>query len=116
MIVGSRIKSARKALGLTQKELGEKLNLSKPTICCYEKETRGINIDTLIKLTEVLGVTADYLLVIDTYVESKNDNKIKTMTNEEIKFIEELRKDDIVYEILFNDPIRGANLVKKKIG
>ena len=116
MIVGSRIKSARKALGLTQKELGEKLNLSKPTICCYEKETRGINIDTLIKLTEVLGVTADYLLGIDSYVESQDKRCVKSMTQEEIMFIEELRKDEVIYEFLFNDPFRGAELIKKKLG
>ena len=38
------------------------------------------------------------------------------MTNEEVTFINELRKDKLVYEILFEDPKRGSELIKKKIG
>lgn len=116
MIVGSRIRNARIALGLTQEELGEKLHLSKSTICCYEKNNRGISIETLIALTEVLGVTTDYLLGIDSYVESQDKRCVKSMTQEEIMFIEELRKDEVIYEFLFNDPVRGAELIKKKLG
>ena len=35
---------------------------------------------------------------------------------ERYKFIEELKKDKMVYDILFEDPKRGADLIKKKIG
>ena len=38
------------------------------------------------------------------------------MTNEEVRFIEELKKDKLVYNILFEDPKRGVDLIKKKIG
>ena len=40
----------------------------------------------------------------------------RTMTKEEVMFIDELRKDKLVYEILFEDPKRGSDLVKKRIG
>jgi hypothetical protein len=36
------------------------------------------------------------------------------MTKEEVTFIDELRKDKIVYEMLFQDPKKGSDLVKKK--
>jgi len=38
------------------------------------------------------------------------------MTREEIIFIEELKKNKLVYDILLYDPKRGADLVKKEIG
>ena len=38
------------------------------------------------------------------------------MEQEEVIFINELRKDKLVYEILFEDPKRGSDLVKKRIG
>lgn len=118
MIVGSRLREARKAKGLTQEALGEIIGVGKSAICCYESETRNPTLDSIVELIEVLGVSADYLLGTDNIVKStvKDDIKYITMTNEEILFIKEIRKDKVVSEILFQDPKRGADLVKKKIG
>jgi len=47
----------------------------------------------------------------------KNNNLVYAqMTREEITFIEELKKNKLVYDILLHDPKRGADLVKKEIG
>ena len=118
MIVGNRLRESRKKLGLTQEELGNLIGVGKSAICCYEKEVRNLNLDNMVDLIEVLGVTADYLLGTDIIVEtnSKENPKYKTITQEELTFIKELRKDKMVYEILFHDPKRGSDLVKKKIG
>lgn len=40
MIIGSKIKEKRIALGLSQDELGKRLGVSKVSICGYEKGTR----------------------------------------------------------------------------
>ncbi len=40
MLLGKRIKSLRKEKGLTQQELGDLINVTKVSICCYENETR----------------------------------------------------------------------------
>ena len=37
------------------------------------------------------------------------------MSNDEIKFIEELRKDKTVYDILLENPKRGADLIKHRL-
>lgn len=118
MLVGSRLRDARKGMHLTQEELGNLIGVGKSAICCYEKESRNPTVESIVDLIEVLGVTADYLLGTDHIVESDSDDtpKYRTMTNEEITFIETIRKDKIVYEILFQDPKRGADLVRKKIG
>ena len=84
----------------------------------YEKETRNPTLETIIEFMHVLGVTADYLLGTDNIikVESNEAQEYRTMTKEEVMFIDELRKDKLVYEILFEDPKRGSELVKKRIG
>ena len=62
MLLGKRIKSLRKEKGLTQEELGKIINVTKVSICCYERESRVPTLETLIALAEVFGVDVDYLL------------------------------------------------------
>ena len=118
MLKGNRLRAARIKKGLTQSELGTLVGVGKSAICCYEKETRNPVLDTIIELMHILGVSADYLLGTDNLIKVETDilPEYRTMTNEEIIFINELRKDKLVYEILFEDPKRGSELIKKKIG
>ena len=118
MINGERLKKLRKDKVLTQAELGQMLGLGKSAICCYEKGLRSPSLETIMDLVNIFAVSADYLLGIDKLIEI-NIGESKTyvpITKEEIKFIEELKKDKMVYDILFEDPKRGADLIKKKIG
>jgi len=119
MLNGSRLREARKKRGLTQEELGDLVGVGKSAICCYEKETRNPTLEAIIELMHVFGVSADYLLGADYLVQTvdKNNNECYVaMTKEEIVFIEELKKNKMVYDILLEDPKRGADLVKKEIG
>lgn len=119
MLNGSRLREVRKRKGLTQTELGELIGVGKSAICCYEKETRNPTLEAVIEMIHVFGVSADYLLGADFFVKtSDKDNKelFVFMTKEEITFIEELKKNKLVYDILLHDPKRGADLVKKEIG
>lgn len=116
-IKGDRLKTLRKQKGLTQEELGEMLGVGKSTICCYEKGTRNPSVENLVDLMFIFAISADYLLGADHFIKTvEDDEKVYFMTDEEIKFIEELRKDKLVYDILFEDPKRGARLIKKDIG
>ncbi len=54
--VGQQIRAARKAKGLTQKELGEKLGVADSVITNYESGKQNLTIDTLQKVADVLGV------------------------------------------------------------
>ena len=60
--IGERIKSARENCKMTQKELAKKLICTRELISYYENGSRDIKTDTLIRLSEILGVTTDYLL------------------------------------------------------
>lgn len=118
MIVGSRLREAREKHNLSQEELGNLLGLSKAAISLYESEKRNPKIETIIELMYVLGVSADYLLGTDVIVEIKDAQtpKYRTLTKDEMNFINILRKEKIIYEMLFQNPKRGIEIIKKRIG
>lgn len=60
--LGDRIKQLRKDSKLTQKELGDKLNVGKSTISQYENNINTPDIDTLKKISKIFDVPVDYLL------------------------------------------------------
>lgn len=57
-----RVKKLRKEAGITQAELGKICGLSKGTVAMWEVGQREVTFDTLRKLADYFGVTADYLL------------------------------------------------------
>lgn len=72
--VGLKIKEFRTGNRLTQKDLAEKLGVTKQTVSRYEKGERKANQDILFALCDIFGVT------IDDFFPSKNDS-VKTMVN-----------------------------------
>ncbi|MBQ6841529.1 MAG: helix-turn-helix transcriptional regulator [Bacilli bacterium] len=118
MLVGARLKEARKSKNLSQEQLGELLGLSKSAISLYESEKRNPNLENIVEMMYILGVSADYLLGTDVIVEVQNAStpSYQTLTKEEMAFINELRKDRILYEILFTDHKRGVEIIKQRIG
>ena len=117
MFKGDRLKALRKNKGLTQTELGDMLGLDKSTICCYEKGTRQPSLENIIEFMQIFNVTADYLLGSEHLIKTVEDKdyEVVAMSKEEIAFIEELRKDKMVYDILLENPKRGADLIKHRL-
>lgn len=62
MVIGQRIKTARKNQGFTQKELAERAGTAIGTIQQYELGKRQPRADQLRAIASALGVTVDYLL------------------------------------------------------
>lgn len=60
--MGARIRECRKAAGMTQEELAEKLCCKKSLISQYENNRVDIKGSVILELAEVLGSTAGYLL------------------------------------------------------
>lgn len=58
MTIGERIKAARKAKGLTQKELGEACGIAESTIRRYELGKLNPKYETLQKIAKPLGISA----------------------------------------------------------
>ncbi|MFZ5967390.1 MAG: helix-turn-helix domain-containing protein [Bacillota bacterium] len=59
---GNRLRNLRKALNLSQEELGQKFNLAKSTISQYELGKRSPDSTMLEKLADFFNVSVDYLL------------------------------------------------------
>ena len=60
--IGKRIRKARENLNMKQEDLAKKLLCKREVISYYENGNRDIKTDTLINLSEILGVSTDYLL------------------------------------------------------
>lgn len=54
-IVGANIATQRKAKGLTQQELADKLGIAKVTVTLYEGGRNNFTINTLSKIADALG-------------------------------------------------------------
>lgn len=60
------IKEARELIGLSQKELAEKVGIAPNTFNGYETGKHDPKSDILIRIANVCGVTTDFLLGIET--------------------------------------------------
>ena len=116
MLLGKRIKEQRKKLNLTQEELGSLINVTKVSICCYEKGTRTPTLETLKVLAETFNVDINYLLGNDSFEIAEQSNNYGTyMSKEEISFIKEIRKYENLYTLMIENPKRFVELINKKI-
>ena len=116
MILGKRIKEQRKKMNLTQKQLGEIINVTKVSICCYEKGTRTPTLETLKVLSETFNVDINYVLGNDSYQIAESDEKYGSyISKEEMTFIQEIRKNNILHERLIENPKRFVELINKKV-
>ena len=65
MTTGERIRAARKNAGLTQKQLGERLNISYQTIAQWENGLRNPKLETLRKIAKEVRCPITDLLTED---------------------------------------------------
>ncbi|MEG1495642.1 MAG: helix-turn-helix transcriptional regulator [Bacilli bacterium] len=116
LLFGKRLKELRTKAGLTQQALGNMINITKVSICCYEKGTRTPTIDTLIDLANTFNVDYSYFLGGDNYVVAEDNQQYgMSMAKDEIELIKELRRHSDLYQKLINDPKRIITLMEKKM-
>ena len=60
--VGSRIREARQRQNITQAQLADKTNISISHLSAIESGRSNFGVDILMRMTEALGVSADWLL------------------------------------------------------
>lgn len=110
-VFGKRLKELRKIKGLTQKELGKRVQLAESTIGMYERGERSPDIETLVNFATILMATTDYLTGKSNHprLTSDEDREYDQKTMELIKIVEELPKD--IQEQFW----RNAELMKKHL-
>ena len=115
MTLGSRIKKLRKLKGLTQTQLGEKINVTKVSISCYENGTRIPNLETFIDLVNALDTTPDYLLGRDINVVAEEDENYSIVLPKiDLEILKEIKKNSKLHDFLTNDPKRAVEYISKK--
>jgi len=67
-LIGNDIRKYRELNGLTQKQLAEKLNISSARLSNWEIGINRPDVDMLAKLCEILNVSANTLLHLDTHI------------------------------------------------
>ncbi len=89
-----RIREARQAANLTQRELAEMLGIKDATLSGYEIGAHDPKSNTLIEIARICGTTVDYLLGIDraVYAEAfseaeKKPAEISGLSEKKIEFI-----------------------------
>ena len=63
--VGQLIRETRKAKGLTQKELGEKMGVSESAVNRYENGKVNASIDAIQRIATELGARLEIKIIID---------------------------------------------------
>lgn len=60
--LGVKIERARKKLGLSQAELGQRVGVSQTAVCRWETGAKQPSLNNMLKLSKVLEIPMDYLL------------------------------------------------------
>jgi len=96
------IKERRKALGMSQEVLANKLGVSKVAICWYETGERNLSLD------ELTGRE------INVVAENEEEYKVK-LPKRDLEIIGEIKKYKNLYKTLYNDPVRTTKLIDKRM-
>lgn len=97
MSVGQRISQKRKEQGLSQEALGEALGVSRQSVYKWESDSTLPEIDKLIALSKLFGVTIGWLLGVEEPVESREGDPAPPteageaeLTETQLKMVEEI--------------------------
>ena len=82
---GNILRELRQQAGMTQKQLADRLWLSKATVSYYEQSVRHPSPEILIKLTTIFHVSTDYLLGIEN---KKQTLDVTDLPDEDIQFLQ----------------------------
>lgn len=61
-MLANRITLLRRAMGLNQLQLAQKLSISPSTLGMYEQSRRTPSLDTLVSMSQIFNVSLDYLI------------------------------------------------------
>ncbi len=116
-MLGTEIKKARKKQGLTQKELGDLIGVSKSSINYFERDGRNPTLDHLLKLSEVLNLPIDLLLGLDQPVSiiAENEEYKARISSKDMQILNEIKLYPTLYRRLCDDTKRTVKLINIRL-
>lgn len=120
MNLGNRIANLRKVKGLTQQELANKLFVTDKTISSWEANRTEPNLEMIIKLSEILEISAGYLFYGDNdKFDIETEIKVKLSKEEfdrieknmeiNAKFLKNSRQVDTYYQPTYRKFLKDNN-------
>lgn len=95
--MSTRIADARKAIGMTQRTLAEKLGIAASTLNGYEKGNHKPDSDVLISVSSITGCTIDYLLNrVDGFHDYYGKEKAPASTEAEARENNQVTREDLL--------------------
>lgn len=91
--IGARLAQLRKEKGITQGELAKLLDVSQPMVSDYERGELRLHGELILHLTQILGVSADDLLGIETSPPRNGSVKNKKLLRQ-VQALDKLSKRD----------------------
>src|SRR4030042_4573428 len=98
--IGQRIKKLREEIGMNQQGLAGKLGILRPTISQIENGERKIRADELMKLSEILNTSVQYLMGIEDKPEVVLQERREKMTKPQMRINVPAKNVDKFKEVL----------------
>lgn len=99
--IGNRIRQGREALGLTRDQLAELLGISSYYLGQLERGERQMSLPVLVKISEKLHVSLDYLILGKDSNQSNNATEIEALlkkcSKKELELVKKLIKTVLPY-------------------
>lgn len=113
-IFKKRLKEKRKERKYTQEELGKGIFVSKQEICLYENGKRTPPLEVLMRIANFLEVDFLWLIGMEMKI-TVDENKIVNLSSEDVKIVEALKKDKILYDKFLESPERTISEISNKL-
>ena len=90
--IGNRISVERRRNNITQEQLAEKMNVSIQMISNLERGNKAIKINNLVNLSQIIGVSTDYILKGNKNLNEKSAllDKLSNLSSDDYLIIETL--------------------------
>lgn len=114
MSIGQRIAQKRKELGLSQEALGDRLGVSRQSIYKWESDSALPEVEKLISLSKLFGVSVGWLLGVeeDAPAENATQEKDGELTEAQLNMVEEIVNRYIAAQPKA-DPQRGKRFFRR---
>lgn len=98
--IGERIKTLRLERGLTQVQLGQRLDMTQPNLSAIERGARGVTVHQIVRIAKALGASTDELLLAEKAPAPGQRAKKKLL--QRLQLVQDLPKGDqkILLQIL----------------
>lgn len=108
---GQRLKETRLKIGITQKELAQKVGIDPAEISQYEAGKRTPKWETFNKVLDILGVTADYMMGREvTAISDDEEYKVRISKND-LQILAIIKNYPQLYKKILEEPERKIKYI-----